>query len=98
MSPQQWIEFGAAMKKFHSTEFPEEITRSVQREAVKTFLGRIEKETFDEPVTEQMAGFLKKEAARPLSLFIGPSCWRKPFRNSRSISSSATPISTVGIY
>jgi spectinomycin phosphotransferase len=76
LSAQQWIEFGAAMKKFHTTEFPEQITRGVRRETfsscwretVKTFVSRIEEETFDDPVAAQLAGFLKSKRIETLEL------------------------------
>jgi spectinomycin phosphotransferase len=76
MSTQQWIEFGAALKKFHATVFPKEITRGVPREkfsprwrdTVKLFLKRIEQETFEEPVASEMAAFLKSKSRETLEL------------------------------
>jgi len=76
MSAQQWTEFGAALKKFHTTEFPREITREVLRdgfsprwrETVKAFLRRIEEEKFDESVAAQMAVFLKSKSRETLEL------------------------------
>ena len=76
LSDQQWIEFGATMKKFHSADIPPTITSGVQRETfpskwretVKTFLGRIEDEVFGEPVAEEMALFLKSKSREILKL------------------------------
>jgi spectinomycin phosphotransferase len=76
MSAQQWTEFGTVLKKFHTTEFPREITREVLREGfsprwretVKAFLRRIEEEKFDEPVAAQMAVFLKNKSRETLEL------------------------------
>ncbi len=67
LSDKQWIEFGATMKRFHSADIPSTITSGVQRETfspkwreeVKTFLGRIEDEIFEEPVASEMTLFLK---------------------------------------
>ena len=78
MSAQQWVEFGAAMKKFHTMEFPEEISRGVPhetfsprwRDTVKSFLGRIKNETFNEPVAAQMAAFLKSNSRETLELVV----------------------------
>lgn len=76
MSPEQWTGFGAALKKFHTTEFPKEITRELLREGfsprwrvtVKAFLRRIEAEKFAEPVAAQMAVFLKSKSRETLEL------------------------------
>ena len=66
LTDRQWVEFGGAMKKFHTTGFPEGITSSIPREkfsprwrvTVKAFLERIEREAFAEPVAAEMADFL----------------------------------------
>jgi len=76
LSAQQWTEFGAALKKFHTTVFPAEITRDVPhekfsplwRDTVTTFLGRIGKETFVEPVAIEMAALLKSKSRETLEL------------------------------
>lgn len=76
MSPQQWIEFGAALKRFHTAEFPASITRSLPRETfcprwrntVKVFLQRIEEGIFDVPVEIEMAVFLKTKARNTAEL------------------------------
>lgn len=76
LSDQQWIEFGATMKKFHSADIPRAITSGIQRETfssqwrqvVKTFLNRIENEVFDEPIAAKMALFLKSKRGEILEL------------------------------
>ena len=76
LSHQQWIEFGAALKSFHSAELPPAISQSIQREKfspkwrdiVKMFLERIREDTFDEPVALEMAAFLKTKSDETLEL------------------------------
>lgn len=76
LSDQQWVEFGAALKRFHTADIPSAITSSIQREkfspqwrdTVKMFLERIEEETFDEPVAVEMAAFLKIKGDETLEL------------------------------
>ncbi len=76
LSDQQWVEFGTALKRFHTAEIPSAITSSIQREkfspqwrdTVKMFLERIEEETFDEPVAVEMAAFLKIKGDETLEL------------------------------
>jgi spectinomycin phosphotransferase len=76
LSDQQWVEFGTALKRFHTAGIPSAITSSIQREnfspqwrdTVKMFLERIEEETFDEPVAVEMAAFLKTKGDETLEL------------------------------
>ncbi|OGV41971.1 MAG: phosphotransferase [Legionellales bacterium RIFCSPHIGHO2_12_FULL_42_9] len=76
LSEQQWVEFGATMKKFHSTDIHPTITRNLQREifppkwreTVKTFLDRIEKEVFEESIAAKMALFLKSKSGEIFEL------------------------------
>jgi spectinomycin phosphotransferase len=76
LSHQQWIEFGSALKRFHSAEIPPAITGGIQqekfsprwRDTVKMFLERIEEETFDEPVAVELAAFLKTKSHETLEL------------------------------
>lgn len=70
LSDQQWIEFGGIIKKFHSIDFPSEITKSVQREpfpstwrqGVKKLLNHIQETVFCEPIAAEMALFLKSKS------------------------------------
>ncbi len=72
LSEQQWVEFGAALKRFHTTELPAAITGGIAREnfsprwrdILKMFLERIESETFNEPVAAELAAFLKAKKER----------------------------------
>jgi spectinomycin phosphotransferase len=76
LSEQQWIQFGAVMKRFHSTYIPSAITHDIPletfsskwREIVKAFLKRIENEVFEEPVAVKTAEFLKVKSAEILRL------------------------------
>ena len=76
LSDQQWIEFGTALKRFHTADVPLAITNGIGRETfspqwreiVKVFLERIENEIFDEPVAVEMAAFLKTKRDETLKL------------------------------
>ena len=76
LSEAQWVQFGAAIKKLHSTDIPNALTSgtpretfsSKWRETLKSFLGRIENEVFEEPVAIKMALFLKSKISEILKL------------------------------
>ena len=76
LSDQHWVEFGIALKSFHTAVVPPAITNSIRREIyspqwreiVKSFLARIEDETFDEPVAVKLAAFLKTKRDETLEL------------------------------
>jgi spectinomycin phosphotransferase len=76
LTERQWMEFGAALKRFHSADIPADLTGSIPREefsphwreTVRMFLGRIEAETFDEPVAAELATFLKTKKDEMLAL------------------------------
>jgi spectinomycin phosphotransferase len=76
LSEDHGFQFGAAIKKLHSTDIPESITKDVSRETfsskwretVKAFLMRIESEVFEEPVAVRMALFLKSKSSEILKL------------------------------
>jgi spectinomycin phosphotransferase len=69
LSDRQRVEFGTALKKFHTADIPAAITNRVRREVfspqwretVKLFLARIESEAFTDPVAVEMAAFLKSK-------------------------------------
>ena len=75
-SDDHWVQFGAAIKKLHSTDIPNvltlgtprEVFSSEWRETVKEFLIRIENEVFEEPVAVKMAEFLKSKSSEILEL------------------------------
>jgi spectinomycin phosphotransferase len=76
LSNEQWVEFGAALKRVHTANISSAITSSIQkdnfsprwRDTVKMFLKRIEKETFNEPVAFELADFLKTKKDETLEL------------------------------
>ncbi|RUQ81523.1 phosphotransferase enzyme family protein [Legionella septentrionalis] len=76
LSEDQWVQFGAAIKKLHSTDIPNALTSgtprevfsSKWRETVKAFLMRIENEVFEEPVAVKMAELLKSKNSEILKL------------------------------
>jgi spectinomycin phosphotransferase len=76
LSEEQWVQFGAAIKKLHSTDIPNALTRgtpregfsSKWRETVKAFLIRIEHEVFEEAVAVKMALFLNSKSNEILKL------------------------------
>jgi len=76
LSDQQCAQFGAAIKRLHSTDIRSSITNGVPRETfsskwretVKAFLMRIENEVFEEPVAVKMAAFLKSKRCEILKL------------------------------
>ena len=76
LSDDQWVQFGVAIKKLHSTDLPNTLTSgtprevfsSKWRETVKAFLMRIQNEVFEEPVAVKMALFLKSKRSEILKL------------------------------
>ena len=67
MSNLQWLEFGTALKQFHTADIPANLTSRIQRDnfsprwrnRVKMYLERIEKETFHEHIKIEAVDFLK---------------------------------------
>lgn len=76
LSVQQWMEFGAALKRFHTADLPSSITLHIKRDTfspewrnqVRVFLERINKETFKEPVAAETAAFLKSKSGQTLEM------------------------------
>jgi spectinomycin phosphotransferase len=76
LSEKQWREFGAALKRLHTTEFPPEINKRIHREtfsprwrhAVRIFLERAKTEAFAEPVAAETAAFLKTKGDQTLKI------------------------------
>ena len=70
LSDRQRIEFGAALKKFHTAKIPPALTKGIRqeifspqwREQVTFFLERIQKETFVDHIASEMAAFLKNKS------------------------------------
>ena len=76
LTEQQWVEFGTALKQFHTTPIPTSLTHSIQRETfssqwrdmAKRFLEHILQETFVEPLAAETAVFLQSKQAETLAL------------------------------
>ena len=76
LSSDQWVDFGAAVKRFHSAAFPSQITAGIPREdysprwcsLVRNGLKRVFQETFDDPLALELAAFLKNHAERTSTL------------------------------
>jgi spectinomycin phosphotransferase len=76
LSDNQWVEFGAAVQRFHSTGFPQAVTDGIPREdlsprwrdAVRTFLARVDTEPFTEPLAVETAAFLQAKREEILDL------------------------------
>jgi spectinomycin phosphotransferase len=76
LSEDQWNQFGATIRKLHSTDIPLTITNGIPRETfsskwrevVKAVLKRIENEIFEEPVTVKTADFLKSKNTEILKI------------------------------
>lgn len=66
LSEQQWFEFGRALKFIHSTTLPSSITDCLQREdfsnhwreTVKYFQKLVDKRTFEDPVSAELAALV----------------------------------------
>ena len=76
MSHQQWVEFGSALKSFHTADIPATITLDIQRDdfsprwrdTAKLYLEHVEKETFSEQIKIEAANFLKIKKAETLDV------------------------------
>ncbi|HTP09396.1 MAG TPA: phosphotransferase [Anaerolineae bacterium] len=76
LTDQQWIEFGAVLKRIHSLVLPPMLSDHIQRETyslrwremVKAALVRIESETYEDPITAEMTAFLCTKRAEVLAL------------------------------
>jgi spectinomycin phosphotransferase len=76
LSAEQWVEFGATMKKIHSLvlhpdmrhRIPYEAYSPRARLAVREFLNRIEAESYSEPIAVQTAVFLIEKRGVVLDL------------------------------
>ena len=76
LSDRHWIEFGAALKRIHTTVVPPALSSRIQRETyspkwreiVKTALTRVETDIFDDPVATELAAFLKIKRGEILDL------------------------------
>lgn len=76
LSDRHWGEFGTALKRIHTAVVPPALISRIQQETyspqwceiVKTFLARVEDDTFDDPVAIKLAVFLKAKRDEILDL------------------------------
>lgn len=76
MTDRVWVELGAALKRIHTTvipptllgRIPQETYAAQWREIVKTFLVRVEMDTFDDPHAAKLAALLRMRRAEVLDL------------------------------
>ena len=76
LTDPQWIEFGVALKQFHTAVMPPSITNNIKRETfspqfrnqVKRFLARIETERWTDSVAVETAMFLQSKQAELLAM------------------------------
>lgn len=76
LSERHWRDLGIALKSIHTVTMPPTLVRHLQqetyspqwREIVKTFLMRVETDSFDNPVAINLATFLKQRCDKILDL------------------------------
>ncbi|RPI31782.1 MAG: aminoglycoside phosphotransferase family protein [Chloroflexota bacterium] len=76
LTSQHWIDFGAALKRIHALELPPALIRHIQREIyspqwrqdLKAFVERFERESFNDPLAAQLAGFMQARSQVVLDL------------------------------
>lgn len=76
LSDHHWMEFGTALKDLHTTVVPNALTKHIRREnyspkwreIVKTFMERIETDSYDDPIAIKLATFLQIKRPEVLDL------------------------------
>jgi spectinomycin phosphotransferase len=76
LSERHWRELGATLKRLHTTVMPPALKRHIQQETytpqwratVRTFLERIESETYADPIASELAAFLQARRDELLAL------------------------------
>jgi spectinomycin phosphotransferase len=76
LSDRHWGDLGTALKRIHTAVVPPALIRRIQhetyspqwREIVKTFLERVEHDTFADPIAAKLAAFLKARRDEILDL------------------------------
>lgn len=76
LSDGHWVELGTALKSIHTAAVPQALVSRIQRETyspqwreiVRTFLGRVEHDAFDDPVAVKLALLLKARRGQVLDL------------------------------
>jgi spectinomycin phosphotransferase len=69
MTDQQWVKLGAAFRKLHDAVLPSTLKGSLQREtyspqwreAVKSYLARVQTDVFDDPISAKTADLLREQ-------------------------------------
>jgi spectinomycin phosphotransferase len=67
LTDRQWVEFGAALRRIHTTPLPRALRRRIRpvtyprqwRESVRAALARAEEEAFDDSLAAKLASFLR---------------------------------------
>ena len=78
LSDDQWREFGAALKRFHTTHIPPLLSKQIRRETyapngrhfVKTCLDRAKQDRFDDPVAIEVAALLQSNRDQILDIIV----------------------------
>jgi spectinomycin phosphotransferase len=78
----QWLEFAAALKTVHSSKLPETLKSQIRHETftpkwrglVKSFMQRVEVETFADPTSVKLAALLKAKRAEIMRLIAQAEC------------------------
>jgi spectinomycin phosphotransferase len=76
LSERQWADFGAALKRIHTTSIPPALSAQMQkesyapewRETCRRFVEWLDAETSDDPVAVELAAFLRSKRAVVLDL------------------------------
>lgn len=76
LTEQQWFQFGAALKQIHTLNLPSPLAQKIQREdyspryrdQLKTYLHRIQTETFTDSLAAETAAYLNSKRAAILDL------------------------------
>jgi spectinomycin phosphotransferase len=76
LTNDQWADFGAALKRIHTTILPPALTQNIEketydpywREQCKQFMAHLDSETFDDPVLVDLAKFLRSKRDMVLDL------------------------------
>lgn len=76
LTAEHWAEFGGAVKKLHTIDFPESIVAGIPREdfssqwhhELRGFIARLEQETLVDPVAAELAAFLRSKKAEVFRL------------------------------
>ena len=76
LTERQWADFGTALKQVHTTALPPALSRKIRRESYSSewrdicrdVIKRLDHETFDDPITLQLAEFLSPRRETILDL------------------------------